>query len=215
MKIKELTIMSLDFSSPKKYKLTGRAQEILQSEKIYRFSSLLTLGDVSYDIVLAQGENVREQLQNVKALYSYNSIGEQNGSAMMYLSPHLEVTDVMVSSYGVYGRLSLENSYVNVFSVNLQNQKDICCFFDRYKQEYGECLIGGVFPSDDEAWRFRSIVGVEDAISYPYLSSGNVYRLFSADNFSVDGYYLFDGYFNGLALHPTIICKVKKLKAGL
>ena len=32
MKIRQLNIMSIDFSSPKTYKLSGRAKEILQSE---------------------------------------------------------------------------------------------------------------------------------------------------------------------------------------
>ena len=54
MKIRQLNIMSIDFSSPKMYKLSGRAKEILQSEKIYRFSSLLTCDDVFYYVVVAQ-----------------------------------------------------------------------------------------------------------------------------------------------------------------
>ena len=210
MKIRQLNIMSIDFSSPKMYKLSGRAKEILQSEKIYRFSSLLTCDDVSYDVVLAQGENVKEQLKNVKALFSYNKIGEDQGSALMYLSPNLDVDDVYVSSQSASSTISFGDSYVDLFSVYLKTQDDLNHFFNQYGKNHGDCVIGGVFPSEDAIQSFSSEIKVGDVVSYPYVFSGNVYRVFSTKNLSAQGHYLFDGYFNGLSLHPTAVCKVKK-----
>ena len=195
------------------YKLSGRAKEILQSEKIYRFSSLLTCDDVSYDVVLAQGENVKEQLKNVKALFSYNKIGEDQGSALMYLSPNLDVDDVYVSSQSASSTISFGDSYVDLFSVYLKTQDDLNHFFNQYGKNHGDCVIGGVFPSEDAIQSFSSEIKVGDVVSYPYVFSGNVYRVFfNKESFCTRTLFGLMVIFNGLSLHPTAVCKVKKVE---
>lgn len=180
--MKEINIVSMDFTGPKKF-CCARKRASQEQEMMKIASSYLHSERKHSPIILLQGDGLESRMRKIDRSSSFRVYMDSDTVSAILIPREYNVVD-WVSFPGIGSAVVVPeaNHYLSLFSVSLTKKKELGRFQEFYQSfcvpenlSYSKYqIVGGSFPSKEDLVNFSDACSLTDISSYFHSSSAEL-----------------------------------------